>query len=686
MLSPRRQRIILVAGILFFIIAKACFILSQTAAMGMPRLGDDAFTHLWRAQQIEQVGVWNFILGKDVETRAGDDILRLCRADADPTPETGARCARVADNTAVPDVKPAASLLLHGIVQLGLPLKWSYAVFELLIACAIAGGFTFFLARLYGPGAAGIALVLLSFLNLLPPQGLHQFVASTLAIGLSLGLWGMVIRSDSVRRYVVAGIGFAILSRVHPVALVYAGGLPLLAAYAFRAKLTLKATALIVLVALAAAGIFLALSDTIRHIIGTALSADLLNVLAENVQALPNRLTAFAARNWGIVLAGVASLALWRRISDGWTAAVALALALLMAASLFYRMEFFIFNIPLDLFARIFVGFSVFACGFIAAALVRLVHQSKPWVSPAAAVGIVAVTLPSLFPWMDSLYGNINGRREVVDELALDRIVAQFDKSTALAFGELDIAPTAAFLAGAAGLGAIPMNGLSQDELRLAAAELHPAAVVVPNFTGLNTLALANSRSLEQRRYGFAASAVDGLAVTLPKDRIGVIHLLVENTGNDAVTIGSVRYIDDRQQEHPAQDVTVAPGSREWIAIEIDPSAHARTIIMKLPASELWINGIAVNESPRSGVNWPWDSGALVQWHMRDTPRENVVGLAFTVPALFRAWKSQSPGDLPLSRVLSDESGLVFIGTDYRGSADSHPGTNPNQNPRPVAP
>jgi hypothetical protein len=71
---------------------------------------------------------------------------------------------------------------------------------------------------------------------------------------------------------------------------------------------------------------------------------------------------------------------------------------------------------------------------------------------------------------------------------------------------------------------------------------------------------------------------------------------------------------------------------------------------------------------------------------MRDTPRENAVGLAFTVPALFRAWKSQSPGDLPLSRVLSDESGLVFIGTDYRGSADSHPGTNPNQNPRPAAP
>lgn len=687
MLSPRRQRLILVAGILFFLVAKAFFVLSQTAAMGMPRLGDDAFTHLWRAKQIEQVGVWNFILGKEVETRAGNDILRLCRADSDATPDTSARCARVADNTAVPDVKPAASLLLHGLMQLGLSLKWSYAAFEVLIACAIGASFAYFLVRLYGPAPAGIALVFLSFLNLLPPQGLHQFVASTLAIGLSLALWGMVIRSDSVLRYVAAGIGFAVLSRVHPVALVYAGGLAVLAAYAFRAKLTLKAAALIVFVGVAAAGIFLALSDTIRHIITAALSADLPKVLEENVGALPNRLTVFATLNWGIVAAALASLAFCRRIIDGWTAAVALALTLLMTASLFYRMEFFIFNIPLDLFARIFVGFSVFACGFVAAALVRLSHRGTPWVPLVCAVGIAAVILPSFFPWMDSVYGNINGRREIIDERALDRIVAQFDKTATLAYGELDIAPAATFLAGAAGLGAIPMNGLSGDQLRLAAAELHPAAVALPNFTGLNSLALAKSRTLEPRRYGFAASVVDGVAVTLPKEWISVVHLLVENTGDEAVKIERVRYIDDSQQEHLLQDVTVAPGSRDWIAIKIDPGAAARTVIVSLPTSKLWIEGIAVNEPPRSGVNWPWDSNALVQWHMKDTPRENAVGLAFTVPALFRVWNSPGLGVLPLSHVVSDESGLVFIGTDYRGSAgDRDPGTNPNQNSRPAAP
>jgi hypothetical protein len=508
-----------------------------------------------------------------------------------------------------------------------------------------------------------------------------------LAIGLSLALWGAVIRSDSVLRYVAATIGYALLSRVHPVALVYAGGLAVLAAYSFHAKLTVKVTAVTIFVVLVAAGGFLALSDTIRHIIAAALSADLPGVFEENIRALPDRLTVFTIRNWAIVIATLASLAFWRRVCDGWTVAVASALALLMVASLFYRMEFFIFNIPLDLFARIFVGFSVFACGFIASSLIRLVHQSKPWLRVTAAIGIVGAVLPSFFPWMESLYGNINGRREVVDELARDKVVAQFDKTATLAFGELDIAPTAAFLAGASDLGAIPMNGLSPDRLRLAFADLHPTAIALPNFTGLNTLALAKSHTLEQRRYGFAASVVDGLAVTLPKDPIRLIHLLVENTGDGAVKIGPFRYIDDRQQPHPLEDVTIAPRSRQWVTIEIAPLASARTVIVNLPASELWIDGIAVNEPPRSGVNWPWDSAALVQWHMRDMPRESAVGLAFTAPALFRTWSSPGLGMPPLSRVISDESGLVFIATDYRGPADARdPVIPPNQTGRPLVP
>jgi hypothetical protein len=640
--------------------------------MGMPRLGDDAFTHLWRAAQIERVGAWSFALGDGVETRAGDGILSLCSSDTSAAPQVRARCARLADNTAVPDVKPAASLLLQEVVRLGLPLKWSYAVYETLIAAIVAVAFAYFLTKLLGPEPAGFAMVPLSVLVLLPPQGLHQFIPSTLAIGLSLALWGLVIRTGSVPRYVAAAIGFAVASRVHPVALVYAGGLAVLAAYAFRHKLTLKSAALVAAAGLVALGLFLAFSDTIRHVIAQALSADLLNVVAANASALPGRLAAFCVHNWAFVAAFAASLIVCRRFLDGWTAAVAVALLLMAAASLLYRTEFFTFNIPLDLFARVFVGAAVLASGVLAAVAVGLLDRPgwKRWSIPAVAVGIVLVSLPSFVAWRASLYGNVNGRPEVIDEAALKTVVARFDPSATLAYGELDLAPTAAFLAGAADLGAIPMNALSPGQLAAAVSELHPAAIVLPNFRALNSLAVVRSHSLERRRYGFSAHVIDAVAVSLPREGIRSIRLRVENPGAAAVSLGPNTYLDEGKRPHEMEAISVPPGTRDWITIEIDPALPARTVIVNLPPSALWIEGVAVNGPARDGVAWPWDHEAVVQWHFRELPRDQIMGVQFAIPMLFRAWSTPGLGVIPVAKehpVIGDDSGLVFIATGYPG-------------------
>ena len=60
----------------FFFSVKAFFILAQTSAMGMPRLGDDAYTHLWRAAQVDQAGILGTIAGtSDSTARVVKDIL-----------------------------------------------------------------------------------------------------------------------------------------------------------------------------------------------------------------------------------------------------------------------------------------------------------------------------------------------------------------------------------------------------------------------------------------------------------------------------------------------------------------------------------------------------------------------------------------------------------------------------------
>ena len=661
--------LILVIGLLVFISAKAVFIVSQTAVMGMPRLGDDALTHLWRARQIDEIGVSAALRGDlTAASRGTKDIAAFCQPDTATPARERALCERIADNIAVPDVKAGSSVILNGIMRLGLPLNWSYAVYELFIMTVIAASFAFFLCRLFGPAAAGIGLILLSFMTLVPPQGLHQFIPSTLTIGLSLALWGALIGSVSIGRYVAAAIGFLILSRVHPVALVFAGGIVVLAFHAFRNRLTPKVVVVAALVAIAALGLFVMVNDVIRDIIHQTLSGNLFGKLNENIQALPSRLGRFVAANWAIAGAFILGLAFYWRTIKGWTAATGAALLLLMVAALFYSTNFFVFKIPLDLFSRIFVAFTVFACGLIGVFLLAAAGRAGRWSWAVVAAGIVLLPLPSYFPWAHSIFDNINGRMEAIDGALLAKAVAGIDRGATLAYGELEVTPTALFLAGAADLGAIPIKGMGSDSLKKVLDERRPAAVVFPNFHILNSLALSQSLTFVKRRYGFSSHVIDTVAVSSQGESIGRLFLRVENESKSAVPIGPITYLADDLQQHVLPGVTVPVGDAGWISINMSHLGPGRVVIISLNEPGLWIRGISLNEPPRTGVDWPWDSQAVIRWHPRGRPQETIAGLTFAVPELFRYWRSPGLNMIPLpvnGRVISDESGIVFIATDY---------------------
>ena len=662
-------QLILVIGLLVFMSAKTAFIVVQTGAMGMPRLGDDALTHLWRARQIDEIGVLGALRGDLAGAARGTkDIAAFCQNNAAAPARERALCERVADNIAVADVKAGSSVILNGIMKLGLPLNWSYAAYELFIATVIAASFAFFLSRLFGPAAAGIGLVLMSFMILPPPQGLHQFIPSTLTIGLSLALWSALIGSASVGRYVAVAIGFLLLSRVHPVALVFAGGIVILAFHAFRNRLTPKAAVITALAVLAVLGLFAMANDVIRDVILQTLSGSLFDKLSDNLNALPSRLGNVVTANWAIAGAFILGLGFYWRTIKGWTAAVGAALLLLMVASLFYATNFFIFKIPLDLFGRVFVGFAVFACGLVGAFLLAAAGRTGRWSWAVVTAGIVLLPLPSYFPWANSIFDNINGRMEVIDSALLVKAVAGIDRGATLAYGELEVTPTALFLAGAKDLGAIPMKGMESGSLHNALDERRPAAIVFPNFHILNSQATVQAHSLDKRRYGFASEAVDRFAVTSPRATINTLYLRIENEGKTPASIGPIAYLTDKQQEQALPTMTLPAGATGWITIEISFLSQARTVILSLNDPGLWIRGIAVNEPPRTGVDWPWDNESIVQWHLRGRPSEARAGLAFAVPELFRYWRSPGLDMIPLppyGRVISDESGIVFIATDY---------------------
>lgn len=665
------SRLILFLGIAVLIAVKAYFILAQTSAMGMPRIGDDSFVHIWRAVQVDHVGVLGTLEGEmDRGSRAVRDIAALCdEAAAAPPPSPNLpRCTRVADNTVVPDVKAGASLLLNLILKSGLPLKWSYAAYETLTATAVAAGFAVFLFRLFGAAPAGIALILMAFVTFHQPPGLTLFVPSTLATGLSMGLIGLVAGRETWPPYVLGAVGFALLTLVHPVALMYAGVLVMMGLFTLARHRDSKSLAIIVIAAAAGGAAIIAGSGTVRGVLADALSTDLLANAAENLAALPAWIADFTINNWAFVAAFLVSLLWFRRLATRTVVTVGAAFLLPLAASLLYKMEFFTFEIPLDLFTRIMIGVVVLACGFLGKFLAEVAWAAPAWRKAGVALLVPVLAAPSALTMRDIFYGNINGRPEVVDEDHLAAVIGDLEREATIAYAELDITPNAALIAGADRLGAIPMPGLGPDHLKRVLEARRPGIVALPSYRGLNTLAVEQARSLERRRLGLPASVVDMFAVALRGEDIQTIHLKVENEGEGPATIGPIFYLTAGGGQHRLPAVTVAPGAREWLAVPIGFVAPGRTVILEVPPSALWIRGISVNAPPRDGVNWPWDGEAIVQWHVRGTPRDRLTGLVFSLPRLFRHWGAPLPPELPLAEaqpVLSDSSGFVFIRTGY---------------------
>lgn len=664
-------RLLITAGFVVFIAVKLLMIVGQTAIMGMPRLGDDAYTHIWRATQIDQIGLMGALHGKgDAAYRSSADMLSLCRADSQADALTRARCGRVADNTTGADDKSGASLLLDAALNTGLPWKWAYALFEAAIATITGLSLAYFLARLFTPAAAGLGLILLSFMTLLPPQGLHQFVGTTLAIALSLALWGAAIRRDTPAAYIAIAAGVAVTILIHPVALVYAGGFAILALYAFRLWLTVTRMALVAAILVGLLILLLALSNPVRDVFLETLSSHMWRVAVDNLTAMPQRFSTFAVQNAGFVAMLIVAVVLWwRRGADGWVVTTITALLLLALGTLFYRTNFFTFALPLDLFARVFIGIAAVGCGLIGTVLVTLWQSGATLKRITAVTAIAIVIVPSVLSWQRIFYDNINTRAEVIDERPIRSVLSKLSDDATLAYGELEISPMAVFAAGGGSHGAIPMMGLSSERRSLILEERRPAALVLPNFHVLNMLSVAGSRSLARRRYGFPASLISLIAVRTPGAPMTTLWLRVQNESDTPATLGPIRYVTDNGQQQILSNLTIASHFSGWLPIDIGAAFPARQVLLNLPPSALWITGVAINDPPRDNLAWPWNARATVGWQRRDMPQtSHAQGIVFSVPELMAYWNRQTRGPIALPKlrsVISDESGLVFVATDY---------------------
>jgi hypothetical protein len=138
---------------------------------------------------------------------------------------------------------PLYSGLLLALNEAGLSWEAGYVALSLLGTVLIGAGVTFFLVTLWGPAAAALALLLLSF-SIFPGQGLSAIVPSNIALGLAFLAWGFALRGQ--RWWMAALILLALL--MHPVAKVY-GVVALIMAVVARRDLRLSLASLLPLLA-----------------------------------------------------------------------------------------------------------------------------------------------------------------------------------------------------------------------------------------------------------------------------------------------------------------------------------------------------------------------------------------------------------------------------------------------------
>lgn len=642
-------------GFLVFLLAKLYLIVPTTAALAVPRLGDDALVYLWKGQLALTENAASLPALRDVAMQrhlqdGADQELRWMRSN-------------VAQRT-LGTVTPSYNLIANAALALAPDLRWAFALTEFIGLILMAVGMGWLLFELAGPAVAGVALLPMSF-AILPNQGIYSFIPGTLALSCSLILWAYLWHSgERARGWVVAVAALWILG-LHPIAKIYVILAPAL--YWLRLKqwsawktLPMRRITLACGFALGAAMLLAQLVPALRpppsEIMG---GLDLISGVTANFRAVLglawdpiirlNLLWAFLAIG-AYLIAPRASLA-WPL---GW-------LVLGTAALLGISLVFWLPGYPAELFSRIWVLFVLFTAA--AGARFVLVWWPRQDIFGRLLRGVFGflIAISMLFWGIKYVPSVMNWRNEVLVEDVVQKQLAAIPSGSTLLYAETTFALQASLLLGGERLGALayPMLAGTASLARLLE-ERRPPFMVLPSESRLNSLAEGRSKSFIHRRQGFYAGIVSSFAVErnggLP---LQAISLLAEGSG------APIQWeAFDPAGNSIAQGQLPWPTGKRWLSFDMPMMVERVQFV--LPNETGWILGLGVG-TPTTEVLWPWMSGWSLNYGFRNKGADKNVRIDFSLRALLQRFQAE-----PLLRyvnttdpVYSDAGGLVFLKTVY---------------------
>jgi len=284
-----------------------------------------------------------------------------------------------------PIYHPLFSVLLIGIGKLGhMDLLSAYRFLWTLAPLIFGLAFACWLTAIFGPSAAGVALMLLAF-KVYPDTGLHHLVPSNLDMALAVVLWARIISRRGWAPWSLA-LGSLVLVTMHLIGIIYAAmsvALALLLADGEKRRRLLVATgvvaASIVVVMLVAYFVKrpdFVLPPLIPHgdhpwfRVAKGIVQNILQVIVDNVR-LSEALWGSPAIFCGAVVLGLGTLKqATRRVV--WS--ILLIYAVVLGGFLFY-----VSNHPADVLFRLWIPLVVLLFGLVGQAICFSVDRSKAW-------------------------------------------------------------------------------------------------------------------------------------------------------------------------------------------------------------------------------------------------------------------------------------------------------------------
>jgi hypothetical protein len=636
----------LAAGAALFLGARLWLILSAALVMGMPRLGDDGFTYLWKGVQSGA--------GYATDRPALQDVLALRDLPDSPGEELNWQRSRVTMR-AVGTLAPLGDAIYGTARLLQLNAKWTFAAVEVAVAVLLALGLARFLNVFFGAAAAGIGLGILAF-TVFPNQGLSYLIPSTLALGLALLAWAEIASTSP--RWWLAAIVCVALPFIHPIgkaylALVFAWPFALaLVQRRFPGRRQLLAVGAVSMIPLA---LSLALPMVIPSLAPPS-SGNLGGLSADGVmQQLPplgDQIRELVRKSPLLVMLPIAAFLAAPVEADRRLVALAALLLGALLASLLHHLP----GYPAELASRVLVLAAILAAG-IAGKSAIVLWRSRRVLQLGTGVLLAAWIASAGASWVGRHALQMQ-RPQIFDEQKLATRIGEVPAGAAIVYFEADIALFASLPLGADRRHAVilPMLKGSPDLARHL--QRHSDRIgVVPVHPSLNVLA-KKVRGATAHRFGFPGHAISAFALGELQGLPGaVLWLYVVNDGSDAVI--QVQLREERGGE--PRPLAVAAGHRGWLRVAALPSGNPG-VTVHLPDDKVWVSGISFAE-PVPGIFWPWGSGAEVRYEYRKLKRPKGGRLGFSVDELLSEYGAREFAALVdrVRPVLSDDSGLVFL-------------------------